>query len=439
MSQLRLQVEGPDLGQLPGAVEVEEIDLNLAEATFKGAVGLPAHQWYKLRPSFSPFLVELLLDRLWEPGMHAFDPFSGAGTTVLECKTLGIDAHGVELNPFLARFTDLALDWSTSPEELSNVRATLRNDLHDWLEKVGDMDLEEAVEALGVPIPPIHNALRWWRPDVLRDLLAVKRLLWEQESGTPAYRVMWLTLSTVCIEVANIKRLHPTLTFFDRSGEPISVLHEVESRIDMITHDLGELHELDAGASGRVLEGDALRATELLTFDEPVTLITSPPYVNRYSYVWETRPHLYMMDLISTGKEAAALDLAAPGGTWGSATSVLMKGELEPRTDVLAEQLSEPVRALRENEDFLMANYVVKYFNMMDEHFDEMGRLLPPGSRFAYVVGNSRIKGIDVHTQAIMAHQFESKRWATAERIVSFRKRIGRRALYELAIVGRVT
>lgn len=427
---------GPELGNLPRGVEIEEITLNLAEATFKGGAELPAHQWYKLRPSFSPHLVKMLYERLATPNsVAAFDPFSGAGTTVLECKTIGVNAQGIELNPFLAKFTDLALDWSAEPRILEETRDDLLSDLQDWMDKVKGLSLDEATSALGIPIPPIHNPLRWWREDVLIDLLATKRLLKEQDEGSVGYRLMWLALSTACIDVANIKRLHPTLTFFDRGDEKISVYDSIAAKLRTIAWDLGQLNGVEGGAVAHVVEGDSLRASELVSFDGPVTLITSPPYANRYSYVWETRPHLYMMDLITTGKEAAALDLAAPGGTWGSATSVLMKGEIEPRTECLREQLAEPLAELRP-VDNLMANYVVKYFNMMDEHFDELEKVLKPGSRFAYVVGNSRIKGVEVHTQAIMAHQFISKGWANVDGIISFRKRIGRRALWEIALVG---
>ena len=37
-------------------------------------------------------------------------------------------------------------------------------------------------------------------------------------------------------------------------------------------------------------------------------VITSPPYPNRYSYVWNTRPHLYMLQIFTKRSEGGDLD-----------------------------------------------------------------------------------------------------------------------------------
>ncbi len=424
------------VGSLPADVEVEQTDLNLAQSTFVGGLDIPAHRWYKLRPSFSPFLVKFLYERLATQKIESvFDPFSGAGTTVLECKMLGIDSCGIEINPFLSRFTELALDWSASPAVLARCSQQLLEQLTKISHRVARLDLEKAAAFLDVKVPPIHNVLRWWRPDVLKYLLAAKRVLYELKLDTCAYRVLWLALASVCIEVANIKRLHPTLSFYDRSGEHIDALQILRQKIEVIASDLSALYKIKVKAQARVYQGNSLSPDTFLKLHAPVALITSPPYPNRYSYVWETRPHLYMMDLMTTGTEAAQLDLDAPGGTWGTATSILTKGELEPQTTCLTLQLADPIRQLRKIDN-LMANYVIKYFNMMDEHFDAMGRVLPKDSRFAYVVGNSRIKGVDVCTGSIFAQVLNSKPWAKVESLIVFRRRIGKKNLYETAVIG---
>ncbi len=145
-----------------------------------------------------------------------------------------------------------------------------------------------------------------------------------------------------------------------------------------------------------------------------------------------------MMDLVAGPGESAELDLAAPGGTWGKATSVLSNGTIEPRNPALRAALAEIERKLRPTSN-LMANYVVKYFNMMDEHLDSVGQVLKRGSRLAYIVGNSRIKGVEVRTESVLLDVLASKDWFEPEALIVFRKRIGRRALYETAVVGRVS
>src|SRR6266571_8409470 len=58
------------------------------------------HDWYRFVLSFPPHLVRSYLERF---GVRAdqtvLDPFCGTGTTLVECKKLGVPSVGVEANP----------------------------------------------------------------------------------------------------------------------------------------------------------------------------------------------------------------------------------------------------------------------------------------------------------------------------------------------------
>jgi hypothetical protein len=420
-------------------VALREVSLGLLESTFVGARDATVHRWYKLRPSFSPWLVRFLNERLspTTDRRPLFDPYSGAGTTVIEGKKLGLDSYGIEINPFLAVYSKLALDWTAAPTSLQEARTVLRGLLEDELTRYRDLSIDQIVARTGVDIPKIHSPFRWWREDVLRDLLIVKSALkrCDKEGLALCRRLLWLTLGTECIEVANIKRLHPTLTFHDRSSDLINVHDQILRKLDVIVRDLCHVHELDRGTANLVNEGDTGSASAHINFTRPVNLITSPPYANRYSYVWETRPHLYMMELIDDRKSAADLDLAAPGGTWGTATSSLAKGIIEPKDALVGGLVNEVTMNLR-RIDNLMANYVVKYFNTMQAHLAQIRVAVPGGSRFAIVVGNSRIKGVEVATESILAGMLQALPGTDVEELITFRRRIGRARLYETAIIG---
>jgi tRNA G10 N-methylase Trm11 len=58
------------------------------------------HDWYRFVLSFPPHLVRDYLQRfgLCE-GSCVLDPFCGTGTTLVECKRLGINSVGLEANP----------------------------------------------------------------------------------------------------------------------------------------------------------------------------------------------------------------------------------------------------------------------------------------------------------------------------------------------------
>ena len=69
-----------------------------------------AHDWYRFVLSFPPNLVRTYIARFGlEPKHNVLDPFCGTGTTLVECKKLGIQSYGIEPNP-MAAFAVYSLD-----------------------------------------------------------------------------------------------------------------------------------------------------------------------------------------------------------------------------------------------------------------------------------------------------------------------------------------
>lgn len=423
-------------GNFPRGVEVVEQPMSLKEVTFVGGKDMPGHRWYKLRPSFAPLLVESIYETNGNGAKCIVDPYSGAGTTVLTAKAMGIESYGIELNPFLASLTQRATDWSSSPDELEVARRNLTKRLKAVRRRTEALDLEQVEKKLSVPRPIIHNVLRWWRPDVLASLLKLKFVLRESDPSSLEHRIAWIVLSTVCIDVANIKRMHPTLSFFDRSAEVIETDRLIDDKISVVVEDLKQVYSPGAKAA-IVVQGDSSDPSSYRRFRSPVALITSPPYANRYSYVWETRPHLFMMDLVEHARESGDLDMRAPGGTWGVATSTLDKGLIPPTYESITEVLGQSLKRLDE-KSMLMANYIRRYFNMMGDHLSTVGKALPSGSTISYVVGNSRISGEEVDTQGCLAHLMKETQLFEPTQVVVFRRRIGRRDLFEVTVMADV-
>jgi tRNA G10 N-methylase Trm11 len=71
-----------------------------SKANVLGAEDRAAHDWYRFVLSFPPHLVRDYIERLEvRKGQRVLDPFCGTGTTLVECKKLGIESVGVEPNP----------------------------------------------------------------------------------------------------------------------------------------------------------------------------------------------------------------------------------------------------------------------------------------------------------------------------------------------------
>jgi DNA modification methylase len=357
------------------------------------------------------------------------DPFAGAGTTLIESKLEGRGSVGVEINPLLHFVNEVSLEWSVCPTHL--LREVERIETGFAAHERAEID---QVDRLGLAIPPIHNPLRWWRPDVLVDLLILRR----QIDQTPDFKVrqlLRLIFAGVLVpDLTNVTLGKLQLHFIDRSHDTIDVWGTFASHAKSVAHDLESLSEMQSAADARCYLGSSMEIDSLAMPSKIDAVITSPPYPNRYSYVWNTRPHLYMLGLMQTGKEAADLDKRTIGGTWGTATSELQKGVFAPYNTAVADVI-EPICAQIRQEDNLMANYVMHYFNRLTQQIVKMDTVFQEHARVAYVVGNSWVKGIYVETDVLLGEIFErSGLGYTTTELHRFRKRHSGKDLYETIV-----
>src|SRR5437016_1958643 len=81
----------------------------------------PVHDWYRFVLSFPPHLVREYLSRFGIGSrQRVLDPFCGTGTTLVECKKLGIPCVGVEANPVAHFASEVKLDWVPEFDHLLN-------------------------------------------------------------------------------------------------------------------------------------------------------------------------------------------------------------------------------------------------------------------------------------------------------------------------------
>jgi hypothetical protein len=402
----------------------------VGDVTFLNGLNEPVHRWFRLTPSYSPELVRFLISELkCTPQMVLCDPFLGKGTTLIEAKKLGLTAIGVELNPLLKMASEYALTWSVGSEELAGHFREFEDNVSYILDDAKRLSIEDAVEKYKLSIPPIHNVFRWWKKSVLKELLLIRSAVWTIKDEN-IRRLYWLALCSSALDCANIHRNHPTISFDDDHERQIDVWQDFRENIETLIADLKNLPDKQRWGSAKVYLGDSTRLSDFIT-ERIDRVITSPPYPNRFSYVHTTRPQLFFMEVFSKASESADLDCAAIGGTWGKATSLLYSGTISPNAsiaDILAPLISE----LRPKSN-LMCNYAVKYFNLMDDHIRELRLVTNRGFKGAYVVGNSRLAGVEILTDILLGKILERNNF-TVERILVLRKRGGRKKLYETVV-----
>jgi hypothetical protein len=272
----------------------------------------------------------------------------------------------------------------------------------------------------------------------LKQLLVLKAAVKSVAQKQEVRDFFRLALAAVLVpDLSNVTLGRLQLHFIDRGEDDIQVFPTFKAHVERMIHDIALLQSLGLARTSRILLADSLTPHKD-KIDAPIDcIITSPPYPNRYSYVWNTRPHLYLLDFFGTPGEASSLDMKTIGGTWGTATSALSKDKIEPAYPILAEVVSPVVETIRA-EDNLMANYAMKYFNMLSTQIVSMDAMLTTTARAAYVVGCSRLKGVYVETDLLLAKIFEGLELGyTVSRVERIRKRNSGKDLHESIVFAK--
>lgn len=402
--------------------------IHVKKSTFKGGLTVPFHRWFRLTPSFAPDLVRTMLQELeCLPSELVLDPFSGAGTTILECQLQGIKAIGFEINPLLHFVCTTSLNWDLSSAKLRKALSEVQDHFVANRARLQGKSPEES----GLPIPAIHNVYRWWRPDVLMDLMILKHSIGLTTDLDEKNFLLLAACGVLVPDLTNVTLGRLQLHFIDRSQSIIDVWNTFFQHAISMICDIEKLGGIQWKTRSICHHHDSTVIPLPIKEQKVDVVITSPPYPNRYSYIWNTRPHLYFLDLLTSPKHAADIDKKTIGGTWGTATSCLAKGVIAPEFDCVHDAVTPIANQIRERDN-LMANYLIKYFNSLARQIVTMDTVLSSNARVAYVVGCSWLKDVYVETDVLLGKIFDGLGLGfKTERIDRIRQRHSGERLHE--------
>lgn len=354
------------------------------------------HGWLRMTPAYSVKVVDELLARQTRP-LRVLDPFCGTATTALSASYHGHQSATMDINPFLvwlgrvktARYSAAAI-------------ASARSACASVIEAAESGTIKPA------KAPPIHNIGRWWSPDALDALCALRAGIRAESRRDAAERCLLdVAFCRTLIGLSNAAFNHQSMSFKDARPQG----HSGADASRMFSADVSFVLEgamQNPEADGRVVLGDARRLSDAVggPFD---LVVTSPPYANRMSYIRELRPYMYWLGFLSNGHDAGDLDWSGIGGTWGVATSRLTGWKRQadsfrhPRLDIVLEKMK--------HHDYksgkILANYVAKYFEDMWAHFKSLVAVLSDGAEIHYIIGNSTFYGILLPVERIYAAMLE--------------------------------
>jgi SAM-dependent methyltransferase len=373
----------------------------------------------RLTPAYSVHLVRELLESRTRSELPVLDPFCGTGTTLLTCAERGVDCVTLDVNPFLiwlarakvAKYSALALNQAEA--------------------LVGEMS-RAALARVNAPwLPALFQIEKWWARPTLHALGRAHAVLGTTRASKPALDLAKLAFCRSLITSANVSFGHQSMSFAEPSATP-------QRAAQGVARALQEAFAPIAKAAAVALPKSEAHAQLADSRSIPVfpglskfgTVITSPPYVNRMSYVRELRPYMYWLGYLEQASDAGELDWQAIGGTWGAATSRVAHWNAD--SEVPLADLEAIVARIARKSDVL-SRYVLKYFFDMLSHVRSIARVVARGGQVHYVVGNSKFFDVVVPVERLFAEIFEISGFRDAT-VRVLRKRTSKRELYEYLV-----
>ena len=354
------------------------------------------HAWYRFVLSFPPHLVQ---DYIQKFGLNQksviLDPFCGTGTTLVEAKLAGIQAIGLEGNPFPHFASSVKTNWDLDGDKLSKQAQKISEKALAILKSQGIDDnfsfnhsknlelktlapeIEKLILTNSISPLPLHKTL------VLFECL-------KQFEGEPFYRHALLALGNAL--VFKISNLHfgPEVGVKNPKVD-VPVISNWLFEIKKIANDLRQV-EGKSYPDTKVHLADA-RSFDIIEPNSVDAVITSPPYPNEKDYTRTTRLESVLLGFINSKEELRELKKRLVR----SNTRGIYKGDDDdqwvsdfPEIQRIAEAIEKRRIELGKDSGFekLYARAAKLYFGGMAKHLADLRRVLRPGAQLAYVVGD---------------------------------------------------
>jgi len=348
------------------------------------------HGYHRYPAKFIPQLVERLIDEyIFNEAAHLNDPFYGCGTTLVTAISRGFRASGTDIN----RIAYLMTKVKSTPLEPDYLGRKIKEFLYS-VDPNATL-FHKSIEPL-VPDSHIERINYWFNEENKVELGKILRAICEQDDES--IRDFLLVAFSHILKNCSIwlqRSTKPTRDFKKKRVKPY----------DALARHLKQMQKGNNAFYGivpsRVREnleeylniklGDARK--QPLQDSDVDLIVSSSPYVTSYEYA-----DLHQLSTIW-------LDLAEDLGEYRKhfiGTSHKRYDNKKLRSKLALDIVD---KMLERNEK--MAKEIEAFFIDMEEVFNESFRVLKRGGRCCYVIGNTKLKGVEILNAEVFAESLQ--------------------------------
>ncbi len=422
-----------DAASKPGVrepyVQYEISFAGFKDTAFKDNFDRAMHRWVPWIAGFSGAFVRSVLESVQgeaEGAPTVLDPFAGVGTTLVEAMKLRCEGIGFEINPYAALASRVkvgVLDY-----DLNRLRRATA--------EYGSF-IERALSGSASPRsrPPAHFRTRtpFFSPSVQRKVLFSRDYISELDPDW-CRDIFRLALGAVMVGFSNYS-YEPSLGTRVAAGKPevedADVPSILQAKLIEILEDIEQFQaDVDRERNGHscsLVEGSFFENSRRLAEGSVDVVVTSPPYLNNYHYIRNTRPQMFWLDMVARPADLKTMEQDSFGQFWQTVRSgptVELAVDLPPLQRLLGRlRKTNPDKGAYGGQGW--ANYAASYFNDCARLCLELERLVRPGGRAVVVIGNNILQGIEFKTDEFFAQIAEQRGFEVVEMHEVRTKRIG--------------
>jgi len=390
------------------------------------------HDWYRFVLSYPPHLVRRYINDFGlDEQSTILDPFCGTGTTLVEAKLNQIRAIGLETNPFPHFASTVKTDWDIVPDELQLFATQVSESAYAELANQGIEDNQVLVGEPKVELRTLdRQAMRSLIKNSISPLPLHKTLVLLEQinryQGTPSHKYGILALGNALVTAIGNLRFGPEVGVgkIKRDVPVVAIwMHEISKVIGDLRLVCGKSYP-----ESSVFLADAREPTRILGENSVDAVITSPPYPNEKDYTRITRLESTVLGFFKDMSHLRSFKKTF----LRSNTRGVYKTDNDDKWIADIEEIQRLATAIEARRielgktsgfEKMYARVIKLYFGGMARHLSELTRILRPGAKLAYVVGDqASYLRIMIRTGQILGEIAERQGYQV-ERIDLFRSR----------------
>lgn len=368
------------------------------EWSFKGfktsETGKWTHSYHRYPAKFIPQLVERLIDEyISNNKAHINDPFMGCGTTIVTAISRGFKASGTDIN----KIANLITRVKSTPIKPEYLNKKIENILSKF-KSINGLQITLFNDKIEPLIPQKHlNRINYWFTEENKDVLGqILRVIYSEDDEI--IRNFFLVALSHILKNCSIWLQGSTKPTRDLKKNPIKPYNAFRKHLIKMQSGNDAFYKIvPSRVRNNINEyinneiGDARR--QHLPNETVDLVVTSSPYVTSYEYA-----DLHQLSTIWLELADNLIDYKKEfiGTSYKKYENKILKS---PIAADIVDKMSEKSKK--------MSKEIEAFFIDMEEVFDESFRILKHDGRCCYVIGDTKLKGVDILNAEVFAESLQ--------------------------------